>query len=657
MDAKSATLSPKDLAEVTVRYLDDDYARAVKPHQRFLISKYLINYWIPRLGPTPGWIVVTLHQMAWRFNSDHFTIKQDDIAQEIGIHRHTVSKWLKENPWCSWLVHFESQSSYIDSQGNFVRPANQYELYLPIPLIPEHLGGLFVYFQQAQKTIGDAINHLLGLKPRECLALLEQLAPTATQEFTEPLSIKNVVELAIGQRFDSLPVTERKDLTARCSSLQSHLVDSGTLCLQYFRRTWLPRLGSALAWLVMATRSRCYYNAETGELRDTYLWQKSELTKMVGRTMKQIHRLLKTEDATRFIQVEDETARTITLRVAMVEEPRPTEAPEVFWDRQPAQKLTFFDSAPPKNLTFFDSASPPKLTFFDSASQQGDISRLSSDQNGHSSTHKSTINESVLDVVEGFPDSETDTGDSTNKIDETTRSILRQAGLTGVGLNKLLQQKPDLTPLRAKAVVLYAEANNLGTGYIYRCLQEDGPLDEVFEQFAALDDDTLMLFRQAVEEIKQSGPLRPTIRSPIPESHLDLFVQFAWIFGGISLEATTLYKTTQPAGEPPRLPSPDDSAEVIFWSQVLGQLQLQIPRQAYDTWVKNTRLLVRDEEDFTVATQSNFAKDWLENRLSTTIQRAIALLIQAESRQATGKDQPIPQVRLKFVVEEPTPPM
>ncbi len=63
------------------------------------------------------------------------------------------------------------------------------------------------------------------------------------------------------------------------------------------------------------------------------------------------------------------------------------------------------------------------------------------------------------------------------------------------------------------------------------------------------------------------------------------------------------------------------------WQAALGQLQLQMTQATYDTWVKDTRLVARDQDRLVVGTKNAFAKDWLENRLFVTINRTVTSLL------------------------------
>lgn len=64
-----------------------------------------------------------------------------------------------------------------------------------------------------------------------------------------------------------------------------------------------------------------------------------------------------------------------------------------------------------------------------------------------------------------------------------------------------------------------------------------------------------------------------------------------------------------------------------MWSAALGQLQTQMTRATFDTWVKGTWLVSRDNGRMVVGTKNSFAKDWLENRLYDTIQRTVTGIV------------------------------
>lgn len=70
----------------------------------------------------------------------------------------------------------------------------------------------------------------------------------------------------------------------------------------------------------------------------------------------------------------------------------------------------------------------------------------------------------------------------------------------------------------------------------------------------------------------------------------------------------------------------DNPLIVRVWETILGQLQGEMPRASFDTWVRQTKPVAWDDagKTLTVAAWNNYARDWLENRLTSTIQRLLA---------------------------------
>lgn len=60
------------------------------------------------------------------------------------------------------------------------------------------------------------------------------------------------------------------------------------------------------------------------------------------------------------------------------------------------------------------------------------------------------------------------------------------------------------------------------------------------------------------------------------------------------------------------------------WQSVLGQLQMEMPRASFDTWVRDTHPLSYEEGVMTIAARNAYARDWLENRLLSTVARLLA---------------------------------
>ncbi|MFQ5946444.1 MAG: DnaA N-terminal domain-containing protein, partial [Anaerolineae bacterium] len=58
-----------------------------------------------------------------------------------------------------------------------------------------------------------------------------------------------------------------------------------------------------------------------------------------------------------------------------------------------------------------------------------------------------------------------------------------------------------------------------------------------------------------------------------------------------------------------------------IWRAAQGDLQLQMTRASYDTWVKDSRGLSYEDGALIVAVSSPYARQWLQHRLLGAIKR------------------------------------
>ena len=59
------------------------------------------------------------------------------------------------------------------------------------------------------------------------------------------------------------------------------------------------------------------------------------------------------------------------------------------------------------------------------------------------------------------------------------------------------------------------------------------------------------------------------------------------------------------------------------WQSVLGQLQMEMPKASFDTWVRDTCVLSYDDGILTIGVNNAYARDWLESRLASTVNRLL----------------------------------
>ena len=59
------------------------------------------------------------------------------------------------------------------------------------------------------------------------------------------------------------------------------------------------------------------------------------------------------------------------------------------------------------------------------------------------------------------------------------------------------------------------------------------------------------------------------------------------------------------------------------WQAALGQLQMEMPRAAFDTWVRDAEFITYEDGEFIIGVQNAYARDWLEDRLQSTAKRVL----------------------------------
>ncbi len=59
------------------------------------------------------------------------------------------------------------------------------------------------------------------------------------------------------------------------------------------------------------------------------------------------------------------------------------------------------------------------------------------------------------------------------------------------------------------------------------------------------------------------------------------------------------------------------------WQAALGQLEMEMPKAAYETWVRDAEFLSYEDGSFIVGVNNAYARDWLDSRLSSTVRRIL----------------------------------
>jgi chromosomal replication initiator protein len=64
----------------------------------------------------------------------------------------------------------------------------------------------------------------------------------------------------------------------------------------------------------------------------------------------------------------------------------------------------------------------------------------------------------------------------------------------------------------------------------------------------------------------------------------------------------------------------------LAWKATLGELELQMTKATFNTWLRDASLVSAEDGTYVVGVRNDYAKDWLESRLSGTITRTLSTI-------------------------------
>ena len=68
------------------------------------------------------------------------------------------------------------------------------------------------------------------------------------------------------------------------------------------------------------------------------------------------------------------------------------------------------------------------------------------------------------------------------------------------------------------------------------------------------------------------------------------------------------------------------------WQAAVGQLQMEMSKASFETWVRSTEVLKYEDGTFTIGVQNAYARDWLEKRLTSSICRILSGLMEGPQK-------------------------
>ena len=506
----------------------------------------------------------------------------------------------------------------------------------------------------------------------------------------ERQTILELVEQAFTLNLPSQARDERvMQLDQFCAQLYNQIVQPNKIYVgwQYFRRQWTPLLGHALSWLIIYMRRHCFWDETSGELRDIFRASKKETAAAIGQTTRNLTNLLQNPHAHLFFNAPPPEAApqkssptaTLCYQVRMVDEPLTADdwsqiATELqqrlqgqYFGKDPEHgQLNAFPLLDPspnrQNFTYgrplaeimTDRSStaenmPDKLEILTVRDIQSEIVTHRSEivtgrppktrnSDGNERNSDGQVRKNVATLKDSFQDSNHDllikrqqqiqiSAAASNK---NLVAVLNDLSIQEPVRSQLLANK-KLTAPTVQAWFLYAETQPgliEPRGYaLKRLLAHDSPPKE-FVTLAQLDSELWPRFALLADRLTTGQPLEEPVA---PELH-EAFIIWATIYADLPPADTRRLLAHQDTARDTAELKPDIPPALAearqLWQQALAQLQFQMTRQTFDTWLRHTEVVQHEDEIFVVEVQSEAAKAWLENRLSTLIDRTLATVTQ-----------------------------
>lgn len=474
--------------------------------------------------------------------------------------------------------------------------------------------------------------------------------------------------------------------------------DKVFVATQYFRLRWVPLLGPALSWVIIALRQHCYWNKRTGEKRDWCLVTQEELAEEVGVSVATLRRLLQQEHADKFVldvtqryrydpNLQKRVRSRPMYRIRMDDPLVPED--EARLKELLIQKLSGLNVDPETGqidiLQVLDRLSETEVEDLqlklsdrsddqvpdaDAAEIDGAISelaeRLGEILTGHNSHPRDagepgqtsdpeddaaypgavfvpTAELHSFELAEDQVLLPWDEGYLAAPIAEVVKRDLRiNGGFPGsrtecfYSVQHALGESPEdwLPEEQARKDRMERLEQELSQRYAYlRAFSLEEALQRHFSsdlvaQFLADKSEAehariagwVAYVRRQKNLVNPAGFLRTKIESRETPPNSDSEIRIS------NLEIGNPAPRPEPGQSTPNPKpalSPVEGSQEL-WDAVLGELQLQMPRSTFDTWLKNTYIARIEEDRFTIACANPYAKDWLEERLDPKISKTLA---------------------------------
>ena len=229
--------------------------------------------WLPYVQSQVIFVVMALWQEYYlasggkaQKGNNKVSVRAEQVCQWAGISRAQFFRLLQPGSALYWFARKNETDHEVDRRtGRAKKSSNKYVL-LDTPLTPGDAEDLksFLLDHGIRESPVSALQTAVTADPKQILSYPVRLPPD-TFETMQPryLTVQEIVRDLVGRRLTP-------ELAALTDQLADRILAQGEFILVswYFLKNWLPALGSDAAMLILVLRNLCYFNDETGELRD-----------------------------------------------------------------------------------------------------------------------------------------------------------------------------------------------------------------------------------------------------------------------------------------------------------------------------------------------------------------------------------------------------
>ena len=644
-----------DLAPEALRAYD----AVVRPNAILPIPRYFTEEWLPLLGTSRAWLVLAFRQVAFvsRSSSEEVLVRTTlrKLGRWCGLTHVRIHQVLKDPEFLNWFVR-SPLGELSDRQSPRSQPTS-YMVRSDIPLTPQDQARLSLWFDQ--RSPSDDKDWILALG--EAIEAKKLTLPEDTPLPNESMTIQ---QLVYAQRGDHTPLPPSID--EACTELHARWIqpDFVTLVTHYFLVRWLPDLSPGLGWLIVLLRSRAYQQKDDliGQVWVHGGW--GSIANSLGVSRRSLTRWISSSDAHLFFRqradVQDPTDRRNLLLAVRLSEPIHPVDQDTYQRKLEGQSLT---SPHPIDRQFLTSPSVGEgqsLTTCGQSSTDHGNSLTSNGQNlpverhdltsggtdlNNDGTELNKFKDSLIQPFKIIKQVKNHTFDdhvqSSGKdvvVPSEQWQLERMMTRTGVGkriqdaiMNASEQEKNAfmgwlLFALSVSSIhypVLFAQKRNLeGLPPEPFLHLAQIPPSKCYRWIIGNDEDIPPYLTKAIEDLRRQRGHEKLMQLGAVDPKMD-----EWIVEIAFEDQKTKDEVKRKRYVPPIVIRSDGMTAEQAWQVAKGQLQAEVDRGAFETWVRDVEYINFEDGMITLGVANEYARDWLEDRLTSISERVLTGII------------------------------